>query len=80
MPIWVMLEAAGAEMAKFLECKFVGVSLAWAQDLHLGHVVKSRRARGTRKETRSREARFACPNRRAYYGVHLRTKIIENNI
>ena len=57
MPIWVKLEAAGAEMAKCLECKFVGVSLTWEQDLHLGDSVKSRRARGTREETRSRAAR-----------------------
>ena len=28
MPIWVKLEVAGAEMAKFLERKFVGMSLA----------------------------------------------------
>ena len=31
MPIWVKLEVAGAEMAKFLERKFVGMSLALEQ-------------------------------------------------
>ena len=54
-------------------CKFC-TGLACEQALHLGDIVKSRRARGTREETRKREccslarscaAGFALLNRRA---------------
>ena len=47
-------------------CKFCN-GLACEEALHLGDIVKSRRARGTREETRKREYCSLAPSRAARF-------------